>query len=179
MSIQERMKKSIERFNEQLGGIRTGRANPDLLKNIIVDYYGTPTPLKQVASISVAEIRTLSLQVFDANAIKDVEKAILQSHLGLTPRTEGSVIRIQLPELTEERRRELVKVAKNHAEEARVSIRNIRRDEIEKTKKIEKAKEITEDESKSQQADIQKQTDTFIAEIESIIITKEKDILTV
>jgi ribosome recycling factor len=179
MSIQERMKKTIERLNEQLGGIRTGRANPDLLKNIIVDYYGTTTPLKQVASISVSEIRTLSLQVFDANAIKDVEKAILQSPLALTPRTEGSVIRIQLPELTEERRKELVKVAKKHAEEARVSIRNIRRDEIEKIKKNEKEKEITEDESKSKQSDIQKQTDTFIAEIESIIITKEKDILTV
>ena len=145
----------------------------------MVEYYGAPTPLNQIASISTPETRVLMLNVFDANAVKDVERAIQASNLGLTPQTEGNIIHIRLPELTEDRRKELVKVAKKHAEDARVSIRNIRRDEIDTVKKQEKNKEITEDDSKQLQDDIQKVTDEKVALIDSVSAEKEKDILTI
>jgi ribosome recycling factor len=179
MSVAERMDKSIESFKSQLNGLRTGRANPELLNSVVVEYYGAPTPLNQVASISTPEARVLMLNIFDANAVKDVERAIQASNLGLTPRTEGNIIHIRLPELTEDRRKELVKVAKKHAEEARVSIRNIRRDEIDNIKKQEKNKEVTEDESKQLQDEIQKVTDEKVAHIDSLSAAKEKDILTI
>lgn len=178
MSIADRMNKSIESFKSQLSGLRTGRANPELLNSVVVDYYGSPTPLKQVASISASEARVLTLNIFDANAVKDVERAIQASNLGLTPRTEGNIIHIRLPELTEDRRKELVKVAKKHAEEARVAVRNIRRDEIDSIKKQEKSKDITEDESKQLQDSVQKITDEKIALVDSLSASKEKDILT-
>lgn len=179
MSAATRMDKSIESFKSQLNGLRTGRANPELLNSVVVDYYGAPTPLNQVASVSTPETRVLMLNVFDANAVKDVEKAIQASNLGLTPQTEGNIIHIRLPELTEDRRKELVKVAKKHAEDARVSIRNIRRDEIDTIKKQEKSKDITEDESKQLQDDVQKVTDEKVAQVDSITSTKEKDILSI
>ena len=179
MSISERMDKSIESFKAKLSGLRTGRANPELLNSVVVEYYGAPTPLNQIASISTPETRVLMLNVFDSNAVKDVERAIQGSNLGLTPQTEGNIIHIRLPELTEDRRKELVKVAKKHAEDARVSIRNIRRDEIDTVKKQEKNKEITEDDSKQLQDDIQKVTDEKVALIDSVSAEKEKDILTI
>lgn len=178
-NLKDRMNKSIENFNHQLTGLRTGRANPEMLNSVQVEYYGSTVPVKQVASISVPEARILLLNVFDRGAVKDVEKAILASNLGLNPNTDGNLIRIQLPELTEERRKELVKHISKIAEEAKISIRNIRRDEIEAVKSDEKDSSITEDESKKLQQDIQKTTDEFISKVDSIFKEKEKELLTV
>ncbi len=177
MSLTERMDKTVEALKTQLASLRTSRANPDMLNGVMVDYYGSQTALKQVAAISSPEPMVLMLNVFDANAIKSVEKGIQQSQLGLNPQTNGNVIRIRLPELTEERRKEIVKVVKTHTEASRVSIRNIRRDEIDTVKKQEKEKEITEDESKKEQQAIQKETDEKIKSIDSIGEAKEKEIL--
>ena len=149
--LKERMSKSIENFKHQLVGLRTGRATPEMLNPIQVEYYGSTVPLKQVASISVPENRTLLLNVFDKNAVKEVEKSILASNLGLNPNVDDNLIRIQLPELTEERRKELVKHISKLAEDSKIAIRNIRRDHIDEIKESEKKGDLTEDDSKRSQ----------------------------
>ncbi|RAP35086.1 ribosome recycling factor [Candidatus Marinamargulisbacteria bacterium SCGC AAA071-K20] len=178
-SLKERMAKSIDSFKQQLVGLRTGRANPDMLNTIQVDYYGSMVPLKQVASISVPEARTLLLNVFDRNAVKNVERAIIASNLGLNPNTDDNLIRIQLPELTEDRRKELVKHIGKVSEETKVAVRNIRRDKIDQIKAEEKQGDATEDDSKRLQQDTQKITDDFISKIETLFKEKETELLTI
>lgn len=177
--IHSKMEKAVEVFKNHLSGLRTGRASADLVTPIKVDYYGSEVTLQSVASVSVPENRMIQLQVFDKGAVQAVEKAIMSSGLGITPRTEGTIIRLPLPELSEQRRKELQKVARGYAEDARVSIRNIRRDSIEMLKKMEKDKKISEDESRRQQEDIQKQTDRHVKNIDDMLTAKEKDIIQV
>jgi ribosome recycling factor len=178
-TLNERMKKSIDNFKHQLVGLRTGRANPEMLNSVQVDYYGSIVPINQVASVSVPEARTLLLNVFDKNAIKAVEKAILAANLGLNPNVDANLIRIQLPELTEDRRKELVKHISKLAEETKVAIRNIRRDNIDEIKANEKNSEITEDDSKRNQQETQKTTDEFISKVDTLFKEKETDLLTI
>lgn len=173
------MKKSVETTQKELQGLRTGRANPQILDKVMVDYYGTPVPLKQLANISTPDGKSLLVQPYDKNALKDIEAGINKSDLGLTPTNDGNVIRIVIPVLTEERRKDLVKLVKEHAEKGKVSIRNARRDGIEAIKKLEKEKQISEDESRKEQEQLQKVTDKYIKEIESLSESKEKDILSV
>lgn len=174
--LEEKMQKTLDNMVSNFSGIRTGRANPDLLKSLKVEYYGTLTPVQQLASLSAPEPKVISVSVFDRSAVSSVEKAIQKSDLGLTPNTEGNIIRLILPELTEQRRKELDKVVKKFAEEARVSIRNIRRDALDEAKKREKDKVISEDEKKRIEADVQKTTDKFIAKIDELLTVKEKDL---
>ncbi len=162
----------------QMAAFRTGRANPEVLSRVYVDYYGSSVPLKQIASISVPEPMTLQLNVFDKNAVKDVEKAIMTSNLGITPSTDGAVVRLRFPELTEDRRKELVKLIRNEAEEARVAIRNIRRDEMEAIKKKQKDKEISDDDFKKQHDEAQKVTDEIIALVDKMAKDKETEVMT-
>lgn len=178
-NITNKMEKSVDNFKSNLGSLRTSRASPDMLSKITVNYYGAQVPLQQVASISVPENRVLMLNIFDANAIKDVERAILNSSLGLNPHVDGNIIRIRLPELTEERRKDLVKVVGQYSEDAKIAIRNIRRDEIDAIKTQEKNKELTEDDSKKMQQKIQKITDEKVTVIDNISQEKEKEILTI
>ncbi|TVQ98447.1 MAG: ribosome recycling factor [Desulfovibrionales bacterium] len=173
----ERMEKSLQSLDREFKRLRTGRASSALLEGIRVDYYGTPTPLEQLASISIPDSRTISIQPWDRGAFKDVEKAILKSELGLNPVNDGKTLRIIIPPLTEERRKELVKIAKKFTEEAKVSIRNIRRDANDTLKKQEKAKEMTEDELHKTQDEVQKLTDEFIAKTDAIFAAKEKEIM--
>ena len=173
----QRMGKSIDALKDELKKIRTGRASLALFEGIRVNYYGTQTPLKQMASLSIPESRLILIQPWDQTSIGEIEKEILKSELGLTPMNDGKVIRISIPPLTEERRKEFVKVAKNMAEKSRVSVRNIRRDINEEFKKKQKAAEISEDESKRAVEDIQKMTDKYIAEINKVLEAKEKEIL--
>ncbi len=177
--LNSRMEKSIESLKSLMQGFRTGRASPDLLNRIMVNYYGNPVPLKQVAAISVPESRTLMLNVFDKGAVKDVERALMTSDLGMQPNTDGSVIRLRLPELTEERRKDLVKQVKKAVEEAKVGIRNIRRDFVDAIKAQEKNKELTEDESKKRQDEAQKTTDQFIGVLDTLAKDKEAEIMKV
>ena len=172
-----RMQKSIEALKNELNRVRTGRASIALLDGIKVDYYGTPTPLNQVATLAVPESRLITIQPWDASIIGDIEKAILKSELGLVPTSDGKIIRISIPQLTEERRKELVKLVKRLGENAKIAIRNIRRDANEFVKKKEKEKEISQDEMKKNQEEIQKLTDDFIAEIDKLIAAKEKEIM--
>lgn len=172
-----RMEKTIAALKDELNTIRTGRASPALFDKIKVDYYGTPTPLKQVANISVPEARMIVLQPFDKTLIGEIEKAIQKSELGLNPSNDGKVIRIAIPPLTAERRKELVKNAKNIAESSRVAIRNIRRDGNDELKKQQKDGLITEDELKTTETELQKATDKFIQQINKIFEDKEKEIL--
>lgn len=174
--IESKMEKSLESVIRNMSTVRTGRANPDILKRIQVDYYGAMTPIQQLATLSAPEPKVLQVHIFDRGAVSAVEKAILKSDLGLTPNTEGNMIRMILPDLTAERRKEFEKVAKKIAEEGRVSIRNVRRDTIDALKKQEKDKEITEDELKREQDNVQKFTDTFIKRIDEVLIKKEKDL---
>lgn len=174
-----RMAKSIEAFKSELSKIRTGRAHPSLLDHIQVDYYGVPTPLNQAANITIEDARTLAVTPFDKSMVKTIEKAILESDLGLNPNTAGTVMRIPLPPLTEERRRDLVKVVKNEAEQARVAVRNIRRDANGTLKELEKEKEITEDDMRRAEERIQKLTDEHIAEIERLLAAKEQEMMAV
>ena len=171
-----RMEKTISALKDELNTIRTGRASPALFDKIKVDYYGTPTPLKQVANISVPEARMIVLQPFDKTLIGEIEKAIQKSELGLNPSNDGKVIRIAIPPLTAERRKELVKNAKNIAESSRVAIRNIRRDGNDELKKQQKDGLITEDELKTTETELQKATDKFIQQINKIFEDKEKEI---
>jgi ribosome recycling factor len=178
-TAKEKMDKAIQAFSRELATVRAGKASPSLLEKVMVDYYGVPTPIIQLAGISVPEARLLVIQPYDKSILKDIEKAILASDLGLTPSNDGSVIRITIPPLTEERRRELVKLVKKYAEEAKVAVRNIRRDANDELKKLEKNGEITEDELRSYTDDVQKITDEHIAKIDTITKEKEKEIMEV
>jgi len=177
--VSRRMEKSIESFRDHLSKLRTGRANPRLLDQVMVSYYGSDVPLSQAATVSVADARMLNVTPFEKALVPVIEKAIMASGLGLNPSTSGSVIRIALPPLTEERRREMVKVVKAEAENARISLRNIRRDGNGDFKELLKEKEITEDEERRAQDDIQKITDKFVAQVEKIMEEKEADLLEV
>ena len=172
---EERMEKTISSLKDSFNAIRTGRASQALFDKVRVDYYGTKSPLNQVATISIPEARTVMIQPFDKSLITEIEKAILTSDLGLNPSNDGKVIRIQIPALTQERRKDLVKQAKQIAENSRTSIRNIRRDGNDDLKKKQKAGEITEDELKTEEDKLQKLTDKYIAEINKIYDTKEKE----
>lgn len=171
------MNKALEALDGRLCKIRTGRAQPALLDGIIVDYYGSPTPLRQVAQVNVEDARTLKLSVFDRNAIKAVEKAIQQSELGLNPVVAGVEIRVPLPPLTEERRKELVKVVKAEVEQTKVEIRNIRRDANAEIKDLQKNKEISEDEQRSGEEKIQKATDASIKKSDDLLAAKQKELM--
>ncbi len=177
--FREKMDKSIDSLASEYTTIRAGRANPHVLDHITVDYYGTPSNLQAVANISVPEARTIMIQPWEASLIKDIEKAILISDLGLTPNNDGKVIRLTFPELTEDRRKELVKDVKKKGEAAKVAIRNIRRDANDSLKKQQKANEISEDEQKTAETDVQKMTDEFIKKIDVMIEDKSKEIMTV
>ncbi|HDD45351.1 MAG TPA: ribosome recycling factor [Candidatus Desulfofervidus auxilii] len=172
-----RMKKTLQVLEHDLGKIRTGRASVSLVEEIKVDYYGTPTPLNQLASISVPESRLITIQPWDPSSLGAIEKAILKSDLGLTPTNDGKIIRISIPPLTEERRKELVKVVHKIGEEAKVAIRQIRRDANETLKKMKKNKEISEDEFHRGQEEVQKITDEFIKKVEEALKKKEDEIL--
>ncbi|MDD2402062.1 MAG: ribosome recycling factor [Clostridia bacterium] len=176
---EEKMKKTIEAMKKELSTMRVGRANPSILEKIQVEYYGTMTPVNQVANISVPEPRLIIVQPWDKTLVAQVEKAILKSDLGLNPSNDGSIIRIAIPQLTQERRLELVKVAKKKAEDTRVNIRNIRRDANDNIKVIEKDKIVSEDDAKKGQDDIQKLTDKYIKELDGVLNIKEKEIMEV
>ncbi|MFP4973881.1 ribosome recycling factor [Paenibacillus sp. CN-4] len=177
-SAAERMEKAIGALKRDLSTLRAGRATPALLDRIQVDYYGTPTPLNQLANINTPDSRTLLIQPWDKSSLADMERAIMKSDLGLTPANDGSSIRLSIPPLTEERRSELVKMTKKFGEEAKVAIRNIRRDANDDIKKLEK-NGISEDESRGHQEEIQKTTDKFIAEVDKVLSAKEKEIMEV
>lgn len=176
---EERMQKSIKNLEHDFTMLRTGRATPALFDNIKVDYYGSQTPLNQTANISVPEARLVVIQPWDKSTLSLIEKAILASDLGLNPSNDGKVIRINIPPLTEERRKELAKIAKGNAENTRVAVRNVRRDANEELKKIQKSGEITEDDLKKGETDIQKLTDTYIGKIDALLAAKEKEIMEV
>jgi len=176
---EERMSKTVNVLKSDYQTIRTGKATPSLLDRIQVDYYGVPTPINQMANIAVPEPRMLTIQAWDKSSMSAIEKAILKSDLGITPNNDGSVIRLVLPQLTQDTRKDLVKRVKKKGEEAKVSIRNIRRDSNDSLKSLEKSKEITEDESKSAQEDIQKMTDKHIANVDKLIENKEAEIMEV
>ena len=175
----ERMKKGIDAFTRELATLRAGRANPAILDKVTAEYYGAPTPINQLATISVPEARLLVIQPFDKSSINDIERAIQKSELGLTPSNDGTVIRIAIPALTEERRRDLGKLVKKYAEEAKVAVRNVRRDTNDELKKPQKDGEMTEDELRRATDDVQKITDKHITEIDEIASTKEKEIMEV
>lgn len=177
--LKAKMDKTIEALKFEFTTIRAGKANPQMLDKIRVDYYGTPTPINQVGSISVPEPRTLMINPWDKSAMKEIEKAIRNSDLGFNPTNDGEVIRISVPALTEERRKELCKQAKKAAEEFKVRIRNERRDANDKLKKLEKEGEITEDDLKKAQDNVQKMTDKYTKEIDTLLDAKEKDIMAV
>lgn len=178
-NTEEHMKKAVESTRKELQGIRTGRANPGLLDRVVVDYYGAPTPLKQLANISTPDGKCLVIQPYDKNSLKDIETAINKSDLGMTPNNDGSVIRIVIPVLTEERRKELVKVIKKFSEDGKVVIRNSRRDGLDNIKKLEKEKQLSEDDSRKQQDGLQKLTDKYTKEIDEISSSKEKEVISV
>ena len=173
------MESSIEHLKRDLGGMRTGRASLTLLDGIRVDYYGTPTPLKQVATLGVPESRLITIQPWEPPLIKEIEKAILASGLGLTPSNDGKVIRIPLPPLTEERRKELIKVCKKHGEETKVQIRAIRRERNEELKHMQKESKLTEDDLRKSEAEVQKLTDRYIQDVDQVLQKKEEEILEV
>ncbi|CAM3422124.1 ribosome recycling factor [Cytobacillus oceanisediminis] len=175
----ERMTKAISAYTRELASIRAGKANASLLDRITVDYYGAPTPVNQLAGVSVPEARLLVITPYDKSILGEIEKAILKSDIGLNPSNDGSVIRLAIPQLTEERRKELVKVVKKESEEAKVAIRNVRRDANDDLKKLEKNGEITEDDLRGFSDDIQKLTDEHISKIDAITKDKEKEILDV
>ena len=177
--IEERMNKSVSSLESEFATIRAGRANPHILDRVMVDYYGVPTAIQQAANISVPEARMIQIQPWEASLIKDIEKAILVSDLGLTPNNDGKTIRLVFPELTEDRRKELAKDIKKKGDNAKVAIRNIRRDANDAIKKENKAGDISDDEAKNSEDEIQKITDKYIAMIDSAIDDKTKEILTV
>ena len=174
-----RSAKTIEFFKSEMHDIRAGRANPHLLDKITVNYYGTPTPLNQMANISVPEARIITISLWDVSAMKEVNKAILASSLGITPSDDGKIIRLVFPQLTEERRRDLVKQIKKQAEETKVALRNERRGCVEAVKKLKKDSAITEDDLVLQEKEIQKKTDNYISDVDKILAEKEKEILEV
>lgn len=173
------MEKAVQAYGRELATVRAGRANASLLDKVTVDYYGAQTPLNQIASITVPEARMLIITPYDKTAIGDIDKAIQKSDLGITPTSDGNVIRIAIPALTEERRKELVKVVRKYSEEAKVAVRNVRRDANDDLKKLEKNGEITEDELRSSTEDVQKLTDEYVAKIDGVTKDKEKEIMEV
>jgi ribosome recycling factor len=175
----DRMDKSVESSRGELATVRTGRASPHLLDRISVDYYGTPTPLKQLANVATTDARLLTVTPYDKSSIAAIEKAILDSDVGLTPSNDGNVVRLQIPELTEERRREMVKVVHGVAEEGRVAVRNVRRDVMQDLRELKKEGEAGEDDERRAEASLQKQTDEAIAEIDALLKGKEEEILEV
>ncbi|WP_048602467.1 ribosome recycling factor [Rubeoparvulum massiliense] len=177
--MKSRMQKTVEALKKELVTVRAGRANPALLDKVMVDYYGSLTPLKQLANIATPEPRLLTVQPYDKSALANMEKAILKAELGLTPTNDGNMIRIAIPALTEERRRELVKQVKKYGEESKVVIRNIRRDANDALKKLEKDGEISEDDSRRLQDEVQKETDQYIKQLDDVVANKEKEILEV
>lgn len=177
--LEEKMKKTVSVYEENLSEIRAGRANPAILNKIKVDYYGVPTPINQVAGISVPEARLIVIQPWDAGILKEIEREILKADIGINPNNDGKVIRLNFPELNEERRKELVKEVKKIAEEARIAVRSIRRDNIDSYRKMQKDSEITEDELKQAEEDIQKITDKNIELIDKILEIKEKEIMSI
>ncbi|MBE8597461.1 ribosome recycling factor [Xenorhabdus sp. BG5] len=174
---QDRMEKSVEALKNQISKVRTGRASPSLLDGISVEYYGAATPLRQIANVVAEDARTLAITVFDRSMSAAVEKAIMASDLGLNPSSAGTIIRVPLPPLTEERRKDLIKVVRGEAEQGRVSIRNIRRDANDKVKTLLKDKEISEDEERRSQDEIQKLTDSFIKKIDEALANKETELM--
>ena len=177
--MKDKMDKAIDVFHRELAKLRTGRASLSILDGVRVDYYGTPTPIHQLATMSVPESRLITIQPWDASVLADIEKAIMNSDLGLTPTNDGKLIRISIPQLTEERRKDIVKVAKKVAEECKIAIRNNRRDANESIKKVEKDKAISQDDFKKAQTQIQEITDKYIAKIDDILKHKEKEIMEV
>ena len=175
----ERMAKSVESSRGELATVRTGRASPHLLDRIVVDYYGSQTPLKQLANVSASDARLLTVQPFDKSAIGAIEKSILESDVGLSPSNDGAVIRLAIPEMTEERRREMVKVVHGVAEEGRISIRNVRRDVMSDLRELKNEGEVGEDDERRAETSLQKQTDEAIAEIDTLLKGKEAEILEV
>ena len=174
--FEHKMQKTVEYLEQQFATVRAGRANAGVLDQIQVMYYGSPTPIQQVASVSVPDPRTLMIQPWDSSVLREIEKAILSSDLGINPQNDGKVIRLVFPQLTEERRKELAKQVKKYGEEGKVAVRNIRRDAMEKFKKQQKASEITEDDYKGIEKDIQKLTDDYIKKVEALSEKKEKEL---
>jgi ribosome recycling factor len=177
--VEERMEKSLQALKKEFASVRAGRANPALLDKVMVDYYGSQMPINQLANINAPEPRLLVIQPWDKGSLNEIEKAILKSDLGLTPSNDGSVIRIVIPQLTEQRRQELVKMIRKMAEEGRVAVRNVRRDLNDEVKKMEKNGDISEDESRRAQEKIQQITDKYISEIDKLLASKEKDLMEV
>ena len=177
--FEEKMKKSISVFEENLAEIRAGRANPAILNKIMIDYYGTPTPINQLAGISVPEARMIVIQPWDASILKEIEKEILKSDIGINPNNDGKVIRLTFPELNEERRKEIVKDIRKMAEETKVAIRSIRRDAIDEAKAMQKNSEISEDELKVSEDQIQKLTDKYVEEVDKVLEKKEKEVMSI
>ena len=177
--IEEKMKKTINVFQTNLSEVRAGRANPAILNKVTVDYYGTATPINQVAGISVPEARLIVIQPWDLSLLKEIEKEILKAEFGITPNNDGKVIRLAFPELNEERRKELVKDIRKTGEEAKVAIRNARRDGIDEARRRQKDSEMTEDELKQAEDKIQKLTDKYVEEIDNLLASKEKEIMTI
>jgi ribosome recycling factor len=175
----ERMQASVEALRKKFGAVRTGRASLSLIDGLTVDYYGTLTPIQQLASLSIPDSRQITIQPWEARVIPEIEKSIMKSDLGLTPMNDGKLIRINIPALTEERRKQLVKVVRKEAEEARVAVRNIRRDINEELKKLEKEKHVSEDEIKKEHDEVQKITDAFIRKVDELLEHKEKEIMEV
>ena len=178
-NIKEKMEKTISVFSEKLSEVRAGRANPAILNKVKIDYYGTPTPINQMAGISVPEARLIVIQPWDMSVLKDIEKAILASDIGINPNNDGKVIRLAFPELNEERRKEIVKDLKKMAEESKVAVRSIRRDGIDAHKTMQKNSEITEDDLKVAEEKIQKLTDKYIAVIDEKLADKEKEVMSI
>jgi ribosome recycling factor len=178
-TYEDRMKKSVEALEKELDTIRAGRANPKVLDRIMVDYHGTPTPINHVGNISVPEARLLQIQPYDPSTLKAVEKAILTSELGITPSNDGKIIRLAFPELTEERRKTLAKDVKKKGEDAKIAMRNIRRDAIDAFKKAQKKSDITEDDLKLLEDEVQKLTDKYVNELDKRVESKNKEIMTV
>ena len=176
---QERMKKSVESTRGELASVRTGRASPHLLDRIVVDYYGTTTPLKQLANVAASDARLLTITPYDKSAIGAIEKAILESDVGLTPNNDGNVIRLQIPDMTEDRRKEMVKVVHGVGEEGKIAIRNVRRDVMHDLRELKKEGDAGEDDERRAEADLQKQTDEATGEIDSLLKGKEAEILEV
>ncbi|MEX0798630.1 MAG: ribosome recycling factor [Bacteriovoracaceae bacterium] len=178
-SLDEQMSKAIKSLQRDFTKVRTGRANANILDGVSVDYYGSPTPVNQVGQVSTPEARLLQIQPFDKSILGEIEKAIINANLGVTPSNDGNFIRIHFPALTEEKRKDLVKEVKKMGEEAKISVRNSRRDQNEVVKKAEKNKEITEDDSKKFQDEIQKITNKYVSEVDKLVEAKEKELLTV
>lgn len=176
-SARKQMDKSFDHYKNQIGKVRTGRASASILDDVTVDYYGSPTSLSQTANISVPDARTIVINPYDKSILNNIEKAIQQADLGFNPQNDGNIIRISVPPLTEERRKEFVKMSKKFAEEGKIAIRNVRRDLMEALKKAEKAKEITEDDRKKGEDQLQKITDEFISKLDKVVSEKEKELM--